>query len=213
MSFILIAVVLFTFSCEEDNPTPTPIIPPSTLEYPINASVLDGDSYNDVIDSVSAVLPMRNGESFFLVGGKYKNGGFSIILPELVPDSCLEPVFDLYLPKPNAVMPRDTLIITDSAALISPMPVKFLAYKDGQLVGHFLHKGDREDDELSDGVYLYSNKPVRVLGKGSVHDDTEIYELNLIYRKGWSIRRIICASSCVMEVETGSRMSWHFFKH
>ncbi len=180
----LTLMLVFT-GCKDKNGEPeTPITPPATSGYAVNATVQNGGNYNNMVDSVCAVLPRYNKDDYFLAGGVYQNGGFSVVLPETVPDSCLVSILELYVGNP------DSLLISDSTAFASQLPVEFLAYKDGSRVGRFLPRGDRGDGDFNDVEYLYANNEVTVLDRLSPNID--IYELNLVYRKGWNIRRTYC---------------------
>jgi len=139
--------------------------------FVINATVVDGDDYNDEIATVKAEMENDEEETFYIASGKYANGGFKLTLPNNVSEKHLYAInetfddFDGTISDPNAKI---------GAIWISAFD------ENGKLIGEFYQEYDG-DDEGIEANYLYVDRKVIVKG----YDDE--LEFDCSFKKGWNI--------------------------
>jgi hypothetical protein len=166
----------------------------------LTVTVENGNSYNDKIDTVKACNEGDPIESVY-VSSAYRNGGFTIKLPETVDDAYLS-VFDY----------------GESDITVSNPGIKWTdgflyAYKSGEVTGCF------EYENISGEYYgwlRYVNGDVSITGTETDEYGTVKYNLNL--KKGWNIvywREVSTNGKYLEEATTQatSGMKWYFYSY
>jgi hypothetical protein len=152
----------------------------------INAVVVEGDRYNDRIDEVKLLINCEknygtvNGkdvwEGIEVAKGDYRNGSFSIELPDNV--SNLIP-FEVVLP------PK----INISKKNISYAYSNLIAYnKDGEQVGFFYYVCYKEEMFEAEAGLWYVNSDFTITGTDTETDEygTTYIKYNCNFKKGWN---------------------------
>jgi hypothetical protein len=183
VNYLMKAIVcLFTVvalcSCSKDDDddnsgSQTSVIKDNT----ITAKVEGGDNYNDEIDSVKITL---DGISA-IAKAEYKNGGFTLKLPETINDSDIYPQYgDESFPGYGKVNVSDPTVKTKSVVIN--------AYNSWEYEGYFVYRtGEKDVLTRTDwhGTIVYANGNISITGTFPSGEDTYDYKVNLI--KGWNI--------------------------
>jgi hypothetical protein len=171
----------------------------STLSGEFSVKVEGGSSYNSKIDTVKLEL-YRNG-NYEVCSDRYAKGGFTLDLPETVPNRYLVDIDDedeSFVPDIDGIAISNTKVKMGWAELSA---YKWTTYNYGydynygysQRVGYFYH----ETDEWEGGL-VYMNGDVTISGTGEEEDDdyygyNEDYSRQYVYKfsvnakKGWNI--------------------------
>jgi hypothetical protein len=170
MAFVCLFTVAALSSCSKDDDDTGNI-----SDNTVVAVVENDSSYPGMIDIVQAEIWSEDG-LHVLASAEYKNGGFSLTLPESVNDRYLDPFDEDYIPEAIKISNWD----------VKTGWIYLEAYNTADVnVGYFYHKTGGWEGEL-----VYASGNVSITGSYTEEDDdgdtrTEKYNLNL--KKGWNI--------------------------
>jgi hypothetical protein len=184
-------MVVALCSCDKDDDgddkkdeNPTSVIADNT----ITATVENGNSYNDEIDTVKAVIVLsmkydsETGkdriEYYEVARSAYSNGKFTLKLPETVSDSYLSGFDEMW----DGEGIPDGVTVNNTNVKVEFMDI--FAYKSGKIVGRF-YAGYTNEPEILTG-YVYVNGDVSITGT-----DVDGDKYNLHFKKGWNIEYMI----------------------
>lgn len=168
-------VCLFTVvaisSCKKDDDGET--IPSGSIRNTITVTI--GNGYDDIIDSVKAET-WDVGNHIVLAKTEYKNGGFTITLPDSVSSQYLPSLFGDEIPEG----------ITASNGNVKSAGVRLYAYKSDIRENYFrLRSGDWN------GGLVYIDGDSYITGTSTDYMEEEDYTIISIYslnlKKGWNI--------------------------
>jgi hypothetical protein len=178
----------------------------------ITAVVENGSSYNALIDVVK--LEVESSSSSYelktLTDAEYKDGGFTIILPESVSSQYLELPFG----DDDDIIPKGITVSNKNAKGASAY---LIAYKSNKLVGEFyLESGDWS------GGLIYIDSDVSITGtatetetwEGETYTEKFNYSVNL--KRGWNMvytKITENSNNFVLEATTTapSGAKWYFY--
>jgi len=150
---LFIAALSFT-SCEDET---------NGGSLKIDAKVVNGNDYNDLIDEVRVItmhviceVPPTE-----VVSCDYKNGGFSLTLPKKVIESAY------------------TFINNGQTAMTNNIHANFYAYKNNECVGEFVYCSSDSEYFI---VYYYAFKNGVAILRVSEYD----MGIEVILKKGWN---------------------------
>jgi hypothetical protein len=182
VNYLMKAIVcLFTVvalcSCSKDDDgdnsgSQTSVIKDNT----ITAKVEDGDDYNDEFDSVRITL----GGISAIAKAEYKNGGFTLRLPETINDSEIYPQYGEGFHGHGKVNVSDPTVKTVS--------VDIYAYNSMESKYRFVYRtGEKMVITGTDwrGTIVYANDDISITGTFSSDEDT--YDYKVVLKKGWNI--------------------------
>jgi hypothetical protein len=154
-AFVCLFTVVILNSCKKDDEVENGGISGNTL----TVAVVNGNSYNEQIDSVKLEMEVKDGQLTFATA-EYKNGGFTLVLPKSVPSR--------YLNLLGVGIDGITISNKNAKGIGGYMS----AYKSGYGTGYIhLRSGDWE------GRFIYVDRDVFVTGNGT----TETYNDKTIY--------------------------------
>jgi len=178
--FITALLVGALASCgEKENEMPT-----SSVSV-INAKILYDNDYDDMISVVKLLVNSErihdpDNRKYIWQGvevarGDYRNGGFTINLPENVDN--LKP-FDLELP-PKAKISKKNVLYANSI---------FIAYdKDDEQVGYFYYIHFLQCEEtIVESALFYFDRDFTITGSGT-EDDGSLWSFACNFKNGWNI--------------------------
>ena len=149
--FAIACVAIFAFtSCDDET---------NGGSLKIEAKVVNGTDYNDLIDEVRAMTIHESIGSYKVATSKFENGGFKMTLPMTISSSAYS---------------------YDSRHKADCVYANFYAYKDNNIVGHFCYKS--LSDEINTG-FVYCYKGGTMIVRVSPAD----VGMELKMKKGWSI--------------------------
>ncbi|MDR1864339.1 MAG: hypothetical protein LBR08_02090 [Bacteroidales bacterium] len=152
--------------------------PESSAITEIRATVRDGNSYNNSVDSVKVVTYVWDTDPKYstpvvVAGGKYENGGFRIALPASVK---AEYLYSRDFPEGVSV----------SNPAVKTAEVYLHGYKNGErTVFSFWYENDGTDVE-----YHYADRDAIITGAAPPYDDKGNTGQNtyaISYKKGWNM--------------------------
>jgi hypothetical protein len=152
------------------------------IDNTITATVENGSSYNDMVDTVKALVGYDVGGVGSEVGsGPYANGGFTLRLQASVGEQYLEPMFEGDTENPFAEATISNPNVKGALATV-------FGYKSGEQVA-LISAYSSTASGLVAGQLVYVNDDVSVTGSG-VEDSGEepfSYSLNLHLKRGWNM--------------------------
>ena len=179
----------------------------------INATVVDGDDYNDEIATVTAW--MYNYDHFnhdhFVVSGKYENGGFKLNLPKTVSETYLYSFDEIYGFDDDEFEGT----ISDPKVKINNMWIKaYNSQEEG--IGVFNWK----NEDGNEACYVYADRNVTIKGRygwyGNDHpDEYWIDEFDCSFTKGWNIMYTFYTSNdykwlCITKKPSDVNYKWYY---
>jgi hypothetical protein len=150
----------------------------------ITASVENGSALNALIDEVRVTEHINEdgeGTDVIIATAPFKNGGFTITLPDKIDERLIELLFD---ETPSSI----TVSNKDVAGIF--LIDEFSAYKSNEYVGEIFCGYEQGTETNYMGVrvaYVFVDADVKVTGSYTDPEDedwTEIYDVNL--KKGWN---------------------------
>ena len=175
--------------------------------FVINATVVNGNDYNDYISTVKAVIyyAWGYGEDYVVASGEYKNGGFKLTLPATVPAE--------YLTEIGSDLPS-SITISDRKAKVMNEALSIFAY-DGE--GDYIGRCFLDDEDGGDNYsgYLYVDRNVTI--KGRYYDEDYYYEeveYDCSLKKGWNIMYIIWSENgglYTTQKPSGVNFKWYYY--
>jgi hypothetical protein len=160
----------------------------------ITVKVQDGNSYNNLIDTVRVEM---DDYDYVPYSVGYANGEFTLELSVGVNDKYL----DAFPKLPAGVTISSTSVKVGKAGLI--------AYKAGKRVGHFFHGVEDEWE----GELLYANGDVSITGSCADADgEAETYSLNA--KKGWNMAyEKVTETLQVFTTNPPSGATWYYYSY
>ncbi|MDR2383118.1 MAG: hypothetical protein LBD76_04440 [Prevotellaceae bacterium] len=200
--FMMVIVCLFTVvalsSCQKDDD--------DDGINTINVVVENGNNYNALIDAVILnVWDYSMEQNQTLVETEYKDGGFTINLPESVSSRYLEPL--------DEDMPNG---ITVSNKNVNGGWASFIAFQSDEAVGYFYC---RSGDWIGELMYVDGNSFITGIVTDSELDNgvtyTATYNLNMNLKKGWNMvyeKYSLSSFSYTSEITTTTpaNAKWYF---
>lgn len=174
---IILTLVLNACSKDEDQWTDHSLIV---------AKVINGDFYNNKIDSISATIYYQTidtnnyliDKADVISKSKFENGGCRLLMPDL-PDRMLN-----Y--RINEIFP--SIIINDTTARINFIRVRGIRY--GHSIGDLIYQSSSNprDSIYTRCEYVYCNKTVQIRGKIITNSNYYRYSVyyDISFRKGWN---------------------------
>ena len=167
----------------------------------INAKVENGNSYD--FDIVKAIMEYDDGHMTLaevVAEGEYKNGGFSLNLPETINPMYLSLMYD------DEPLPGQEITISDETVMGNGIFIE--AYKSGVYMGDFNYVGVTFEEttlsisfSISQGFYLYVDKDLTMSGSEYVIEEflgidieTNI-NADVALKKGWNIMYVTLSFS------------------
>ena len=153
---------------------------PSDGASVINATVVNGDNYNDEIAIVKVIIYYHDDDKNFdfmyvIASGKYENGGFKLNLPETVPEKCLLSFNKEYIG--GTMSDPETKITT-----------AYMKAYDSQerYIGDFYCENYNIYSRIN---YIYVDRNVTVKGRDYIYKSSLKYtiEYDCSFIKGWNI--------------------------
>ncbi|MDR2684725.1 MAG: hypothetical protein LBB53_05025 [Prevotellaceae bacterium] len=199
------ATALFFGSC---NPKENE---PNDGEFIIDASVVNGSSYNNLVDEVRATYLIYEGDYVLhtIAAAQYNNGGFKMTLPATPEINALQSIGNIW---ENG----GGITVSDPTAKVCLLE-SFEAYKNGQHVDNLVNLAMLTDGAVSLSMfirYAYADKDCDVTGEVSEGDAVN-YEMH--FKKGWNTVYFNIVHNNEIEVEhltttkpVGVDFAWHF---
>ena len=157
----------------------------------IVAQVVHGANFNSEIDVVKAVMYYGEDEKEYVVAeGEYKNGGFTIILPETVDNKYLQSDGEVDIEYVGEGVP-DGIKVSDPTVRMGVIDLE--GYKSDEYIDDFIYAKFQISEKkitLSAGGFCYVDKDVKITGSVSEKDE-EGYKMtvscNMFLKQGWNI--------------------------
>jgi hypothetical protein len=204
-AFVCLFTVVALSSCEKDDDKNDP---GGITDNTLTVVVENGNSYNTRIDEVKAEIFEDDEPILTLTSAEYKNGGFTLTLPEDVSSRYLES-FDDNIP--------DGVKVSNKNVKMGFMSLE--AYKSNDNVGYF-YLGS-EDCE---GEFVYVDGDLSITGTVTSTDNwwgeevTEIIKYSINLKRGWNtvyfygtMNGDTYNSECTTTAPAGAK--WYFYSY
>ena len=171
--------------CNKDNG------PGTSSVKSIVAQVVNGVNFNSEIDDVKAVMFYGEEENDYVVAeGTYRNGGFTILLPDAVDNKYLEGIGNLELTEEFGEGLPDGIKVSDPTARMGYINIE--GYKSDEYIDDFIYaKFQISENKISvvGGGFCYVDKDVKITGSVSEVEDgyKMTISFNIFFKKGWNI--------------------------
>jgi hypothetical protein len=185
----------------------------------ITASVEDGNDYSiDVVKAFVGDGETIDYETDGVASSDYKNGGFTLNLPEIIANQYLKPWIEDEDDKEEI---PDGIKISDVNAKVCYLSI--VAYRSGIEVGEFYYEFLSEDETVEiESSFIYVDRDFSIKGSYSEEDEGEIfkYSYDVSLKKGWNILYFKSTASektktytyeVTAKVQGG--LKWHFYKY
>jgi len=158
----------------------------------IVAQVVHGANFNSGIDVVKAVMKYGEDEEkeYVVAEGEYKNGGFTIFLPETVDDKYLQSGGEIDIEYVEEGIP-DGIKVSDPTVRMGVIDLE--GFKSDEYLDDFIYaKFQISEKELSlvAGGFCYVDKDVKITGSVSEKDEKGnkmTVSCNMFLKQGWNI--------------------------
>lgn len=212
---LLLAMIILPWgfiSCDKEDKDP---IEDSSVVNTITAVVENGNDYK--IDAVKAFIgngEIINFETGEIASSDYKNGRFTLSLPQTIENQYLELLFD------EDEMP-DAIKISDVNVKACYLWIE--AYQSGTEAGEFEYEYLSADETVGiETSYTYVDRDCSIKGSYSEIDEDETYNstYNVSLKKGWNIVYVKRTESektntytyeATSSVQSG--LKWYFYEY
>ena len=166
-------IVVIIFAATSCNKTENPVELYSSVVTNIEVKVENATEYSNVVEVKLMVIDRNIGKYIELASGEWKDGGFTIVLPNKLDPNFLSTLFNNNRVPMPIINPPSTVTINNKNVQVCY--AYFFGFdKDGNAVNYFYPAEIDKDGNVQDAFFTYADSEVTISGSAERRKDSFI---------------------------------------